>query len=147
MSNYSHLWENIRNHVRNIRGIQKGYLVNSYDDLKLSHRTAQIFILEVFLQQHREKYGAGVFPLRGKNALHHAILLKYKWPLDSIRNLSLSDALFAVQDELTPENLPEAAQWFLSGVVEEASQIAFDDLEDKEWNQELGELFLHTQQP
>ena len=114
-------------------------------ELKVSHRTAQLFILDVFLHQHREKYGAGLFPLRGKNTLHHAILLKYKWPLDYIRNLSLSDALLTLQDELTPENLPEAAQKFLSGVLERASQIAFDDLLDDEWNPELGELFLHEQ--
>lgn len=145
MSNYSRLWEGIKNHVSNVREIQHGYFTNSNEDLKISHRTAQIFILEVFLQQHREKYGAGVFPLRGKNALHHAILLKYKWPLDYIRDLSLSDALFSLQGELTPENLPEAAQKFLSGVIEKASQIAFEDLRDDEWNQEIGELFLHAQ--
>ncbi|HGV3480719.1 TPA: hypothetical protein ACNGY6_003607 [Klebsiella variicola subsp. variicola] len=146
MSNYSRLWENIKNHVINVRDVKYGYFTSSNDDLKVSHRTAQLFILDVFLHQHREKYGAGVFPLRGKNALHHAILIKYKWPLDYIRNLSLSDALLALQDELTPENLPEAAQKFLSGVIEKASQIAFDDLRDDEWNPELGGLFLHTQQ-
>ncbi|HCD3047452.1 TPA: hypothetical protein NBM42_003751 [Klebsiella variicola] len=145
MSNYSRLWESIRILVSNIRKIETGSFVNSNEDLKVSHRTAQLFILDVFLHQRREKYGAGVFPLRGKNALHHAILLKYKWPLDYIRNLSLSDALLTLQDELTPENLPEAAQKFLSGVLERASQIAFDDLLDDEWNPELGELFLHEQ--
>ncbi|MGE5988094.1 ECs1072 family phage-associated protein [Klebsiella michiganensis] len=145
MSNYSRLWENIKNHVINVRDVKYGYFTSSNDDLKVSHRTAQLFILDVFLHQHREKYGAGVFPLRGRNALHHAILIKYKWPLDYIRSLSLSDALLALQDELTPENLPEAAQKFLSGVIEKASQIAFDDLRDDEWNQEIGELFLHEQ--
>lgn len=147
MSDYSRLWENIKNHVINIRDVKYSYFTSSNEDLKVSHRTAQLFILDVFLHQHRQKYGAGVFPLRGRDALNHAILLKYKWPLTTISALSLSDCLFAIQDELLPGNLPDAAQAFLSGVIEKSSQLAFDDLRDEEWNQELGELFLHTQQP
>lgn len=145
MSDYSRLWENTKNHVIKVREVQNGYLPSTNEGLKVCHRTAQLFILDVFLQQHRKKYGDGVFPLRGKNALHHVILLKYKWPMDAIRNLSLSDSLFAIQDELIPENLPDEAQMFLSGVIENASQIAFEDLGDKEWDQNLGELLLHTQ--
>ncbi|HEO9916645.1 hypothetical protein CRX67_09545 [Enterobacteriaceae bacterium A-F18] len=147
MSNYSRLWENIKNHVINIRDVKYGHFTSSNEDLKVSHRTAQLFILDVFLHQHREKYGAGVFSLRGRNALNHVILLKYKWPLTTISALSLSDCLFAIQDELIPGNLPDAAQGFLSAVIEKASQLEFDDLHDEEWNQELGELFLHAQQP
>ncbi|MGE0970106.1 ECs1072 family phage-associated protein [Klebsiella sp. WOUb02] len=144
---YSELWNLIQNHVSKVHGVQYTSLVRNNADMMIIHRTAQLFILEVFLHQHREQYGASVFPLKGRSALHHVILLKYKWPLPTIRNLSLSDSLFVIQDELTLDNLPESAQKFLSNQILLVTQIEFEHLHDDEWDPALGEIFLRTHKP
>ncbi|CQH11323.1 hypothetical protein ACOZ7A_000031 [Yersinia enterocolitica] len=145
MSGYSNLWYSIKNHINEVRGIKNVGYADANDSLKVDNRTMQIFILDVFLHEHRKKYGSGVFPLQGKNALHHKILMKYKWPLSVIREMSLNDSLFVLQDELILANLPEDAQKYLSH-QEGTVQIAFDDLQEHEWKPTIAEIFLQVQE-
>ncbi|MEI7245143.1 hypothetical protein WCT80_00825 [Pectobacterium carotovorum] len=146
MSGYSSLWDSIKHHVSETRNIKTQGMIDANDSLRVTHRAAQLFTLDILLQEHRKKFGRDIFPLHGKDALHHKILIKYKWPLDMIRELSLSDCLLALQDELIPENLSEGGRKFLGHVIERASQIGFDDLLDEEWNPMFAELFLREQQ-
>lgn len=96
-----------------------------------------IFALEVILEQHREKYGTNWNPLNGKQALEHLILKKFQWPISQIRNLSLQDALFILQEELNFKNLPENAQQMIQMFGSSRANQCFPDIAEEEWDPDL----------
>ncbi|SUP83802.1 hypothetical protein ACILPN_17760 [Yersinia wautersii] len=101
------------------------------------NRSALIFALESVLHTHREENCTIWNPLEGRKALEHLLLQKYKWPLEEIRSLSLTDIVLLLQNELSPANLPEAAQSLLKMYGGLTSRKAFPDFMDAEWDPEL----------
>ena len=104
---------------------------------KVQNRTVLIFSLEVILEEHRKKYGHLTNPLKGKSALHHMLLRKYKWPLSEIRSLSLQDSLFLLQEELALESLPEPAQKVIQMFSAHRAKDCFDEVLEDEWDPEF----------
>ncbi len=126
----------IQNKIAAHHGVQmQGYIESPY--YQVQNRAVLIFSLEVVLEAHRAKYGTLTSPLKGKLALEHLLLLKYKWPLSEIRSLSLQDALFALQEELVLENLPEKAQEVIKMFNAHRARTTFDQIVDEEWDPEL----------
>nr|WP_318380468.1 hypothetical protein [uncultured Enterobacter sp.]DAL63542.1 MAG TPA_asm: hypothetical protein [Caudoviricetes sp.] len=101
---------------------------------QVQNRAVLIFSLEVILASHREKFGTLASPLKGKIALEHLLLHKYKWPLSEIRSLSLQDALLALQEELVFENLPENAQEVVKMFNAHRARPTFEQVIDEEWD-------------
>lgn len=101
-----------------------------------------ICALDIILYEHRKKYGNQLNGLNGKQALHHKLLLKYKWPLSVIRDLTLTDALLALHDEIQFSALPEPASEYLSRITHSNYPVNFPDYLDAEWDPELSEKFL-----
>lgn len=109
---------------------------------QVQNRAALIFTLEVVLDAYRQKHGTLTNPLKGKLALEHLILTKFKWPLKEIRALTLNDALFVIHDELRFENLPDSAQTIIKNWSAHRARLVFDQVVDQEWDPEL-----YLQQP
>lgn len=104
---------------------------------QVQNRAALIFTLEVILEAHREKFATVSNPLRGKTALEHLLLVKYKWPISEIRSLNLQDALLALQEELSFEKLPECAQDVIKGFGAFNTKQFFPQVVADEWDPEL----------
>lgn len=107
----------------------------AYDQMK--NRSALLFSLEVVISVHRAKYGTYFSPLRGKDALTHLLLQKYNWPLSEIRSLSLNDIVLLLQEDMRPDNLPQAAIDILRSYGTLTAKDVFPELKDDEWDPEL----------
>ncbi|WP_110028256.1 ECs1072 family phage-associated protein, partial [Mangrovibacter plantisponsor] len=74
----------------------------------------KLILIEFYLHEHRLKNSKSVLHLDGVAALHHLVYLKTKWTPASIRNLNTPDLLFALLDDLVPDQLSETAQNYLA---------------------------------
>ncbi|WP_437887036.1 ECs1072 family phage-associated protein [Phytobacter sp. V91] len=126
----------IQNKIAEHHGVKmQGYIEPPY--YQVQNRAVLIFSLETILEEHRAKFGTLTSPLKGKLALEHLLLRKYKWPLSEIRSLSLQDALFALQEELALEHLPEKAQEVIKMFNAHRARTTFDQIVDAEWDPEM----------
>ncbi|ENF7818735.1 hypothetical protein ABR157_004546 [Enterobacter soli] len=126
----------IQNKIAALRDVQMvGYVTPEY--YKVQNRAALIFSLEVILESHRKKYGHLTSPLKGKLALEHLLLNKYKWLLSEIRGLSLQDSVFLLQEELALESLPEEAQNIIKMYNAHRANGYFEEILEDEWDPEL----------
>jgi len=126
-------FEAIQNKIAAHHKVQMyGHIETPY--YQVQNRAVLIFSLEVVLESHSAKYGTPASPLKGKLALNHLLLLKYKWPLSEIRSLSLQDALLALQEELVFENLPENAQVVVRMFNAHRALPTFEQVIDEEWD-------------
>lgn len=120
--------------VAAVRGIT---IIGSIDFKDVScvyNRAAQLCILDILLDKHRQEHGLQFNGLDGINALHHKLLLKFKWPLNQIRQLTISDCLLALHEELKTENLePELATYF-KNTLSQFGESCFPDVMDGEWD-------------
>lgn len=124
------------------RGIPITGSVNGQDLDRVYHRASLMTLLDITLESHRAKHSNNLIPLRGKEALTHLILTKYKWPIDIINKMSLSDSILAINDELFPSQPHELAKQFLDNVNAQYLFESFDDMPDSDWNPTLHEPFL-----
>lgn len=97
-------------------------------------------ILDVLLAKHREEHGNQFNGLNGINALHHKLLLKYKWPLDQIRALTISDCLLALHEELKLEALDDQIANHFKNVLSQYGENYFPDILDGEWDPDAYQL-------
>lgn len=72
----------------------------------------------------------------------HKLLLKYNWPLNDIRTLTLADIFLALHDEITFENLEEDAKNHLLHMTSSHSLVIFSDYKEDEWDPDLAERFI-----
>lgn len=100
------------------------------------NRAGLIFALEVVLEEHRKIYATDWSPLKGKAALQHLLLNKYKWTLDIIKALKLSDIIILLQEELNYANLPESAQKLMTS-YRVCCKNYFPTIQDEEWDPNL----------
>lgn len=138
----AHLFTQIKGNIAQLRGIKISGFVDNVEVSCVTNRTAQIFALDILLYEHRKKYGNQLNGLNGKQALHHKLLLKYKWPLSVIRELTLSDVLLALHDELQFSSLPKSVGDYLEQVVRTHYPVNFPDHLEAEWDPDLSEKFL-----
>nr|WP_244618534.1 hypothetical protein [Serratia fonticola] len=115
---------------------------NNYVGSRVKLRVLQIFTLEYFLSEYRLKHGSPFNPLEGKKALHHLIFEKTKWPLHTIRELSLNDSLFIISDELRISNLPDKAREFIDSLNLPLHVYSVDDFPEADWDPKENSVFL-----
>lgn len=136
------LFGHIKKNIAELRGITLSDYGDPAENSSVYNRAAQICALDIILHEHRKKFGNQLNELKGKNALHHKLLLKYKWPLSEIRDLTLNDALLALQEDLQLEALPDSDNEYLKQVLSSHYPINFPDYLDSEWDPDLSEKYL-----
>ncbi|VTR53249.1 Uncharacterised protein [Serratia fonticola] len=106
------------------------------------NRSLQIFILEMILHKHRQQYATAFEPLKNEKALHHLIFTKTMWKPSEIRQLSLADSLFIIQDELRIDKLPADIAPFIESLNLPAVAFIFEHLLDEDWVPKENSIFL-----
>lgn len=145
MSEYHNLLHVIRSRVCENRNMsQSAYYLGSQQDNQIRNRTALIFTLEMILHQHRIKYATIFNSLEGKDALYHLIFMKTHWLPSDIRNLTLEDALFIIQEDLRMENLSVSAQEALKSFDLPSVAFPFEDFPEADWNYMENSTFLRS---
>lgn len=144
LTGFAHLFEKTKERVAIVRNIKTTDFVDVEDQSRLYNRSIQLCTLDAMLSQHRLDYGTRYNPLNGTLALHHKLLLKYKWPLHEIRSLSLADCLLALHDELNMESIPESASKILKSIAANQFAISFPDIHDEEWDPALAEKLIYN---
>jgi len=144
---FGHLFVHIKENIAKVRDLKTSGYMDRAADACLNKRAAQICALDILLAEHRIKYGTLFNGLYGKQALHHKLLIKYKWPLSAIRALSLGDVLLALHDELAFESLSESAGNYLYQVTSLSEYpVNFPDYLEAEWDPLLSQKFLFDSQ-
>lgn len=138
----AHLFTQVKENIAKQRNIQISGYVDSSEVSCVNNRAVQICMLDILLFEHRKKYATKFNGLNGKEALHHKLLLKYQWPLSTIRELSFPDVLLVLQDELRFENLPQDINSYLSKVSIIEYPANFADHPESEWDPDLAEKLL-----
>ncbi|EAW9117323.1 hypothetical protein ONZ27_004107 [Salmonella enterica subsp. enterica serovar Chandans] len=145
MSEYHNLLHVIRSRVCENRNMPNSdYYQGSQQGNQIRNRTALIFTLEMILHQHRIKHATIFNPLEGKDALYHLIFMKTHWLPSDIRNLTLEDALFVIQEELRMENLSNDAQDALKNFNLPSVAFRFEDFPEADWNYKENSTFLRS---
>lgn len=142
ITGFAHLYQQVRDNVAKARSVKTTGFIDQNELACVDNRAMQLCILDLILAAHREKYATNFNGLSGINALHHKLLIKYQWTLPQIREMSLSDLLLAIHDELRFENLePEASRYFKS-LSDTTYPVIFPDVLDQEWDPDLSAKFL-----
>lgn len=145
MSDYHNLLHVIKSRVCENRSMShSAYYPGSVQDNQIKNRMALIYVLEILLHQHRQKYATIFNPLEGKSALYHLIFMKTKWRPSEIRDLKLEDALFVIQDELRIEHINDEAQEALSSFNLPSVAFLFEDFPEEDWNYKENSIFLRS---
>ena len=133
------LFQEIKERIVKVRGLPNAEQAEPEDRIKIHNRAFLLFSLDCLLDEYRSKHATLWSALKGRDALHHLLLKKYGWTLYEIRSLTLADSLFAIQDELVFDKLPQAVQGYLQENHWDKFNRAFDDLTDQEWDPMLGD--------
>ncbi|WP_261139731.1 ECs1072 family phage-associated protein [Serratia liquefaciens] len=123
--------------VGEVRGVALSGAIQQPDYTQVQNRAALIFSLEYVLEAHRKNFGTIGSPLKGKAAMEHLILQKYKWPLTEIRNLSLQDAILSLQEELYSAAQSEDVMKMISYFGAHSARTVYPTILDEEWDPEL----------
>lgn len=142
INGFGHLYSETEQRVAKIRDVKTTGFVDSNELAKVTNRAIQLCILDLLLAAHRSKYETPLNKLPGVKALHHKLLMKYKWPLSEISALSLSDIFVALHDEITIESLEGQAKTYFSSLLASAYPLAFTDFINEEWDPNLSERLL-----
>ncbi|MDI6977558.1 hypothetical protein QMZ62_05615 [Serratia sp. PF2-63] len=135
MSAVHNLWHVIKAKVCQNRNLNhSAYYNGSEQDNRIKNRSAQVFTLEIVLNEHRKKFATIFEPLKGKNALYHLIFTKTAWKPEEIRELSLADCLFVIQDELRIDKLPEDIREFMESLSLPRVAFTFDEFLEEDWD-------------
>ncbi len=138
----AHLFTQLKANIAELRGVKVSGFVDSTAVSCVTNRALQICALDALLYDHRKKYANQLNGLSGKQALYHKLLLKYQWPLSVIRDLTLSDVLLALHDELQFDSLPDGVGEYLSQVARANYPVNFPDHLEAEWDPDLSQKFL-----
>ncbi|HAV2137191.1 ECs1072 family phage-associated protein [Serratia sp. CY37345] len=144
LKGFAHLFERTKQHVAEIRNIKTTGFVDTVGLSCVYNRAVQLCTLDAVLAQHRVDFGTRYNDLKGVAALHHKLLMKYKWPLSEIRSLTLSDAVLALHDELKIESLPAEASRMLTAISLNHDLVVFPDLLDAEWDPSFADKLLYN---
>ncbi|WP_062748898.1 ECs1072 family phage-associated protein [Erwinia persicina] len=136
------LYQAHKHQISKQRSIPETGMVDSDDLDKVSNRAALMALLDITLEEHRVKYSSTLNPLRGRKALTHLILTKYKWPIDTISKMSLSDSILAIQDELFSPNSSELSKEHLKNINAQYFCQVFEDMPESDWDPVIHESYL-----
>ncbi|HHK9553116.1 TPA: hypothetical protein ACQZHX_002482 [Enterobacter sichuanensis] len=134
---YHKLFQAIRDHVASVRGIAMVGPVDIDEITRVYHRAAQLALLEILLDKHRDENQTPFNDLRGKQALHHLLFTKLKWRLADIRALPLADVLLILHNDLKVENFEPDVAKYINGVLDRYEHLLFTDVIDAEWNPDI----------
>lgn len=76
-----------------------------------------LLVLEIYIATYKEKIDLNKLPfvkLTGDSALRHSILTEYKYSIDQINSLSLSQMVFLLLKYLSPDNFCETVRDYLN---------------------------------
>lgn len=125
--------------------ISRGFNANAAMDMsslsKITRRAIEIVCLDIILCEHRKKYGSEFNPLDGKKALHHKLLIKYQWPLEKIRALSLEDIFLVLHDELSFAKLDNEHAKFLEDTANNYDKDIFNEYQEEDWDPNYYQAF------
>lgn len=144
MQKYDELWQAIEARVRENNDIPFADMENEESVLgnATRQRIAQIFILEVLLARHREKYASAFVPLPGEDALYHLIFKRTGWKPFEIKQLSFNDAMFVIAELFRDENLPmDVREMLRAQGVRDVNYPVFD-FSEKDWSPRENAAFL-----
>lgn len=146
MSAYSDLWQVIKMRVCQNSSLPESvtYGTNNYVGSRVKMRVLQIFALECALDEYRKQNGTPFAPLEGEKALCHMIFEKTNWPLQTIKDLHLNDALFIVNDRLKISSLPVEAQEFIEKLNLGLIAYSVDDFPTEDWDPKENAIFLQN---
>lgn len=144
LKGFAHLFEKTKEHVAEIRNVKTTGFVDTVGLSCVYNRAIQLCAFDAVLSQHRLDFGTRYNDLKGISALHHKLLLKYKWPLTEIRALTLADAMLALHDELKIETLPPEASRMLASIAQDQHLVVFPDLLDEEWDPTFADKLLYN---
>lgn len=88
----------------------------THQDDKAKVHSYLYLILEIVIHEHRKKYATIYEQLVGIKALKHKLFTKNKIAIDRLDALSLEEIVFALLEDLNPENLPVAARNYLNKI-------------------------------
>ncbi|AKG71809.1 hypothetical protein WN53_23300 [Serratia fonticola] len=143
MSPIHTLWHVIKSRVCENRGLSHSAFHEGSEQVScIKNRSLQIFILEMILHKHRQQYATAFEPLKNEKALHHLIFTKTMWKPSEIRQLSLADSLFIIQDELRIDKLPADIAPFIESLNLPAVAFIFEHLLDEDWVPKENSIFL-----
>ncbi len=150
MNEYKYIWQIIKIRVcqNNRIPLTVTYEKNSHAGRLVKLRVLQIFTLECILHEYRKEKAPWLTHLEGEKALHQMIWEKTKWPLTTIRKLSLQDALFIINDKLSILKLPKDAQKFIEkqNIGENAPYIAnIANFSVHDWDPKENSIFFQDQ--
>lgn len=147
MSEYSYMWQLIKIRVcQNSKiPLNETYTAKSHAGEMVKLRVLQIFTLECILNEYRRENATPFAPLTGEAALQHMIFIKTKWPLTTIRKLSLQDALFIINDQLHISKLPKEAQIFIENQGIQTNGYHIATFPNEDWNPKENSVFFQEQ--
>lgn len=135
MQKFDDLWQAIEVRVCENNDIAHQDMINE-DSVRgnaAKQRIAHIFILEVLLSRHREKYASPYVALSGEEALYHLIFKRTGWKPFEIKQLSFSDAMFVIAELFREENLPADVRGILRANGLRDQPYSLYDFSEKDW--------------
>jgi len=135
MQKFDDLWQAIELRVCENNDIAHQDMINE-DSVRgnaAKQRIAHIFILEVLLSRHREKYASPYVALSGEEALYHLIFKRTGWKPFEIKQLSFSDAMFVIAELFREENLPADVRGILRANGLRDQPYSLYDFSEKDW--------------
>ncbi len=135
MQKFDDLWQAIEARVCENNDITHQDMTNE-DSVRgnaAKQRIAHIFILEVLLSRHREKYASPYVSLAGEEALYHMIFKRTGWKPFEVKQLSFSDAMFVIAELFREENLPADVRGILRANGLREQPYSLYDFSEKDW--------------
>lgn len=127
-------FEMLTRKIFELHDVQQFGTVKEPENTQCRNRAGLIFSLDAILEKHRSTYGSPWSPLVGRRALEHLLIQKHGLRLSEIRSLNLSDIVLLLQEELHPDNIPEAALSVLKNYNLISTRHVFPDILDEEWD-------------
>lgn len=147
ITGFAHLYHQTREHVAKVRSVQTSGYVDQTELSRVDNRAIQLCLLDLKLAAHRVKYGSKFEGLSGITALHHKLLIKYQWPISLIKEMSLSDLLIAIHDELNVDGLDPEAKRYFQELINNSYPVTFSDTIEEEWDPNLSAKCLRLKTP
>ncbi|QZN94138.1 ECs1072 family phage-associated protein [Symbiopectobacterium purcellii] len=116
------------------------------EDFKCRTHIHHLLLIEMILNNHRDKYKKSIFDLSGIKVLHHMVFLKTNWKPEEIRSTSIHDLLFVLQEEVNAEDLPEEERKYLKMILNYDNPPKIDLASYAGWSIGEGDRYLRSDQ-
>ncbi|MGX8941574.1 ECs1072 family phage-associated protein [Symbiopectobacterium sp. Eva_TO] len=120
--------------------------LNTLKDFKCRTHIHHLLLIEMILNNHRDKYKKSISDLSGIKALYHMVFLKTNWKPEEIRSTSIHDLLFILQEEMNSEFLPEEERKYLKMLLNYDNPPKIDLASYAGWSIGEGDRYLRSDQ-